>query len=715
MNPVSDMEAVQRINEYIEGSSTSPFFVIVDGSELYNSILNSLVSLKKVRMSDYCDGDAFPDYDEVYDVLSKGNENRILVGLGDSVFLSGYNRIIGRIRDIRIRGKLVVLCRGIRAHILKLNEIDKKFNSRRYCEVKSSLDYSVICVNPSVDFCAEEDFKAMLHALEDGKYGDVYVHTELPISCARRISSSYEAIREKSAELHFAEKMLLMEFWDEYNRDSILDDYDLLHWRTFLKMQFKQIKNDYLRIVVNSSDSYESYKNRLYDALMDIPKSCKDYWHLYGLRKTLLKDLPEIQISRYVSMTLQKDDERIYYLTDNTATERYAIIEEISRWRNIPKEIKTIYPALEKYLMDYMFRCKNEEIFIPYFAAYKRQKLNNAVSVDFLEKVIELAKDGNRKYTALDTRGTLVEKLDNGKNKLCWVDALGVEYLGYIQTVAKEMGLSLVIQVGRAALPTLTCYNKDFYDSWKGGKVQTKELDELKHGGKKSFSYENQKMPIHLAEELRIIDDALNWAKSELLQNNTDTVVIASDHGASRLAVINNKENKWKMATDGEHSGRCCPTNEIDNKPDTATDERGFWVLANYDRFQGGRKASVEVHGGASLEEVLVPVIQISLASGTVELKNLTETAYSSWDEDPSIEIFSPAHIEALAIRFQGRLYHSVPIGERKHKVTFDGFKKSGDYTADVLDGDDLIGEINFKIDKRSGGTKSSEEDDFFK
>ena len=222
-------------------------------------------------------------------------------------------------------------------------------------------------------------------------------------------------------------------------------------------------------------------------------------------------------------------------------------------------------------------------------------------------------------------------------------------------------------------------------------------------------------MPIHLAEELRIIDDALNWAKNELLQNNTDTVVIASDHGASRLAVINNKENKWKMATDGEHSGRCCPTNEIDNKPDTATDERGFWVLANYDRFQGGRKASVEVHGGASLEEVLVPVIQVTLANGIVELKNLTETAYSSWDEDPSIEIFSPAHIEALAVRFQGRLYHSVSVGERKHKVTFDGFKKSGDYVADVLDGDDLIGKITFKIDKRSGGTKSSEEDDFFK
>ena len=96
-------------------------------------------------------------------------------------------------------------------------------------------------------------------------------------------------------------------------------------------------------------------------------------------------------------------------------------------------------------------------------------------------------------------------------------------------------------------------------------------------------------------------------------------------------------------------------------------------------------------------------------------MENHVYLAYSSWDEDPSIEIFSPAHIEALAVRFQGRLYHSVSVGERKHKVTFDGFKKSGDYVADVLDGDDLIGKITFKIDKRSGGTKSSEEDDFFK
>lgn len=243
----------------------------------------------------------------------------------------------------------------------------------------------------------------------------------------------------------------------------------------------------------------------------------------------------------------------------------------------------------------------------------------------------------------------------------------------------------------------------------------TKQLDDIKHNGDKDFNFETQKLPIHLAAELKVIDDALYWSKSELLQNKTREVIIASDHGASRLAVISNTENKWEMATEGLHSGRCCPINEINEKPKAATEEHGFWVLANYDRFKGGRKASVEVHGGASLEEVLVPIIRITLVNGRIELKNMTEIAYSSWDEDPVIEIFSPSPLDNLQIRFNGKIYQAVPIGERKYRVTFNNFRKSGEYSAEALDGDNLIGEVKFKINKRSGDTNSHEEDEFFK
>lgn len=78
---------------------------------------------------------------------------------------------------------------------------------------------------------------------------------------------------------------------------------------------------------------------------------------------------------------------------------------------------------------------------------------------------------------------------------------------------------------------------------------------------------------------------------------------------ANNPSAVGNKlyvvENIWSMATSGEHSGRCCPVNELNSKPNAAIEENGFWVLANYDRFKGGRKANVEVHGGASLEEVI--------------------------------------------------------------------------------------------------------------
>ncbi|MBR6012948.1 MAG: hypothetical protein IK062_04090 [Selenomonadaceae bacterium] len=47
--------------------------------------------------------------------------------------------------------------------------------------------------------------------------------------------------------------------------------------------------------------------------------------------------------------------------------------------------------------------------------------------------------------------------------------------------------------------------------------------------------------------------------------------------------------------------------------------------MADYDRFAGGRLASVEVHGGATLEEILIPVIEFSLKNIENEIKSATE------------------------------------------------------------------------------------------
>ena len=165
--------------------------------------------------------------------------------------------------------------------------------------------------------------------------------------------------------------------------------------------------------------------------------------------------------------------------------------------------------------------------------------------------------------------------------------------------------------ISRSDLPSITSYNKEFVAEFDdaGCKVYSrKELDELKHGGVESYNYETTKLPIHIVKELDILNELVEQLKT--LQKE-QTAYVISDHGTSRLAVISETENKWEMSEKGVHSGSCCPKTDIDEKPQFAAEENSFWCLANYDRFRGGRKASVEVHGGATIEEVAVPVITV--------------------------------------------------------------------------------------------------------
>ena len=170
------------------------------------------------------------------------------------------------------------------------------------------------------------------------------------------------------------------------------------------------------------------------------------------------------------------------------------------------------------------------------------------------------------------------------------------------------------------------------------------------------------------------------------------------------------------MATSGEHSGRCCPVSEVDERPDCATEERGFWVLANYDRFQGGRRANVEVHGGASLEEVLVPVIAVSWKRRSVHVENLTPVTHSdNLDTIPTLVLHSSQRLERVTVYFRQKPYPAVRDADDPYRfqVQFPDFRKSGSYTADVYADDNYTNQISFEIQRTSGGSRRDQEDFF--
>ena len=180
--------------------------------------------------------------------------------------------------------------------------------------------------------------------------------------------------------------------------------------------------------------------------------------------------------------------------------------------------------------------------------------------------------------------------------------------------------------------------------------------------------------------------------------------VIVSDHGASRLAVIHESENPAiVMEEKGMHSGRCAPAKE-DPGLEHATYENGFAVLANYDRFKGGRKADVEVHGGASLEEVLVPVILLSLRQGNPEYSFVERVITFHPGQDARLVLFCNQPMKEPRLKVNDRFYEGTFTVDNLHaQFLLEGIRRKGKYTADVYEGSAPQGiSLSFEIQKQT-------------
>ncbi len=703
--------ALKKVSKYLAKKDiATPFFIVVDDSTEYSDIITGLDYFTQIRASHYCaSDDACPDIDAICRTLSTVTDNRLLLGFGESVAFSGNKNAVGRLKDLNIHSKIVVVCRGIRTVVNRLCEEDKKFDNRHVCFLKIGIPYEIVGIPPSPFFSAINGFKKLLFHLENGASGKLFVNTALHLRNIRKIRTAYDAILEVNPSFSVAQDCLPDELWAEFHADGNLEGFDLFHWRSFLKLKLESSNDIYLKYIADTSLNYNIYKVRIYNAVLEYNIGDKHFKELYNARKALLKNVKETDVAEYISETRVKDAERIYYLTDNTAAERQAIIESLNGMLTIPMALKDIYPLLYEYLQDFSFTGNKGKLLTDYFAGYKRLKLTNRLTPEFYEHILNLAVDGSRPYNSLKTRGEILDSLDKENATLYWIDALGAEYLGFIQSRANFLGLKITVHVVRANLPTITSMNSDFYEAWIGDKAKTQVLDKIKHEGEQDFNYQTIKTPVHLAEELNIIDRALEWAKIKLTGKNTEKVIIVSDHGASRLAVINEQECKWEMASKGKHSGRCCPCAEADVKSEYATQDNGYWVLANYDRFKGGRKASVEVHGGATLEEVVIPIIEITLFDSKIEVTNTTPLTTASFKKNAEIVLFSKNALKSVFVRVNGKQYSSEAVGNNKHKIGFPDIKRAGKYTADVFEGDNLIGQVAFEVQSESGKTKDSD------
>lgn len=479
------------------------------------------------------------------------------------------------------------------------------------------------------------------------------------------------------------------------------DEFKKWLYVLMLKLYSSEIVTGYLSKVLQRVSSYKDFVSALFQTILNFDHTDSEFSSLYLERKCILKNFAKEteEICEYCKLVSAKGKSGLFYLTDNTNLEKQTVIGLLGRYaselnaNDINSILKVVYPDLYSYMGEYNFE---HPLLKGYFQAYKYQKLFNHISSDFAKVVEEQAV--KREYNSiLRPRVSYLEKIDTKNTMVYFVDALGVEYLSFILAQCNSNNLFANVTVCRSELPSITCMNKEFVDvfSSAGCKIiDIKDLDELKHHGTNDFDYQITKEPIHLIEELNIIATVLEKIRTNIASGKCEKAIIISDHGASRLAVINETENKYEMSEKGEHSGRCCPVSDIDEKPDFATEENGYWVLANYDRFKGGRKANVEVHGGAALEEVCVPIIEITPQNEKIDVRLLDsyKNITVSFRKSALIKFFINKKLNNLKVKIEGKYYDAQPTAEEfVYQVSMPDIRKAKNYIFDVYASENMI------------------------
>lgn len=749
----------REVQNYISAAKGLPFFYVV-GDEDYCAVLDEFkqAGVSVVRMSDFCSkDDKFPsidalvDYFRTSDVYFRDNKF-VVVGLGEYLALRGSviaTKELQRLKNTTLgNARAILLLRGVPAQATKIIQDDNKImdQQRAYISADSFANISITNMPADAGLVAKVGMKALLRLLEDGACGNIKANTALMLDASLfpidTLKGAYPVVRRLVKGFALDSSLGTEEQWQHLLKDlnkfgmdmravfskngideRIVDDlclavsgFEYWNWLVFLyfKLNVERLQNSYLKLVVKEAQGFEEFKTDLMVKITEFSHEDPNFKQLYDERKRLLKDFPEEDVAVFVKTNGIDPVESIYRLTDNTLLEKKTTIKWIAQY-GFSDALSYVYPALDEYLKKYTFDgpVLAAEL-TEYFDAYKRQKVFNRISDDF-GKLVEKYASGIS-YAQLPTRDNAIKSIpDKSHAFLYWIDALGVEYLSYITALAKKKGLSIHTDIVRSDLPTITSINKQFYEQWPDGRKYKEEtLDNIKHKEKGGYFFTDDEDPIHIPAELAVIEKAVNTAAMELRMHRYRSFVIASDHGASRLAVIKKQEVPYETDTKGEHSGRCCKAFDGCDVP-YKIEENGFIVLSDYGRFRGSRSANVEVHGGASLEEIVVPVITLTLRKQAgVQIKVMHPDDITADRHDGvtlSLYISDVDSPDNVTLDIEDKRYKGKAEDEAHYVFALREIKRARKkpYSADVFDGSDWIGSISFKVK----GKAATVRDDF--
>ena len=394
---------------------------------------------------------------------------------------------------------------------------------------------------------------------------------------------------------------------------------------------------------------------------------------------------------------------RLDFVTGNSKKERIYLIRMVGKWMKVDYEqvsastkLRQIYPELFFYL-DHTIHQKDVDI-KGYMSRYKAHKLENTLPEDDDVYFAGFQTD------VYDNRYSILADNVDSDTVILWIDALGVEWLPLLNWSITENcdGTISSISVGQAALPTETCFN-DLWNSMDTPYRKLDKLDKLAHKG----VIDEPDYYACIEEQLSFVAGVHKQINDLLKEHHR--VIVTGDHGTSRLAArffhVKDGFSAPKNATVCSY-GRYCKVAESVGYAMTNTrlfkraDGMQYIVYTNYDHFkQSGFAAGEdddnaiygEVHGGATPEEMLVPIIVID--------SNIDTPLSGTWEKN-SVKIFMKKArlslsfnkpVQKLQVKVAGIDADVASTdGGNRWSVTIPGIK-DGTYTAHVLANNTIV------------------------
>jgi hypothetical protein len=743
---------------YISSDIKLPYFLLTGDAE-YKNDLDMLYGLgfNLLRLSGFCENDdTQPDIDKLIAFIEKQTDESnkyVVAGLGEYLAFIGKSNahnILSRFKYLQTNNnRVVLLLRGITDVFESIRKQDPtRIDNRRFSIPGNSHCAINLALMPNdISFSYLSGIQEYIKTCEDGIAGTIYLFSTLDYKQSifpyREISNTYELVKIKVPELNVPaicgnndqwasllddlsnnDNLLDMVFKSrnlQDNADILFDDYACrdtayINWLAFIKLkQNASLLSGYRRYVIDRTEIFADFRKNVLRSIIDIPSTDKRFHGFYLERKGILNKFKNNElIADFIIENRKNPENSIYHLTNVTSLEKE---EMITLFKRLGKKdvLFENYPDLKTYLNKYFYRCGDlSQKISEYFEEYRLEKLNNKIEDKMIEMVGEFAT--SKIYSRLPSRNEIITKYNSQDNYLYWLDALGVEYAAYISGLAAQKdGLAVTIEIGRADLPSITSLNRGFFDDWKYGKNipnGDKRLDEIKHKDNDRYDFTKTEEPIHLSRELEIIKEIIEKAALALYERKCKYFIIASDHGASRLAVIKKQEEKYETDTKGEHSGRCCKITE-ENDIKNSIEENGYIILTDYGRFKGSRAANVEIHGGASLEEVLVPIVVLSLKDTSIKIELVDKPITASYRKNAEFTIFSKTKLKNVSATVNEINYIGKADDENHWTFSLLDIHKAGSYTAEILEGDNSIAVLNLNV-QNEGGKKNTAFDDLF-